>query len=192
MKSLKLNFLGKVIRNAIVVVFTLYFTQFGMIALQNQSPMLLGEVIQELSFIQTESTNSSNEPVMRSVFAKSNVATCTFWNFEGLWGRCANAFIDVLDYSPSDHASVLHRASVIADVLSRPCETLASFKIKNASRLKSELGCGSSWRPFRIVISLSAVKRREGPLYGKAQNQYFWNVETVQPDFLLVQRRGEL
>lgn len=100
-KTLKPSPLGKTLRLVFAVVFGLYVAQFWSYGFQ-QTPGILGETIQEISFIQTDRTNSPNEPIMRSIIAIGNNRVCDFWNFEAFWGRCVLVSIDVLDYDPPD------------------------------------------------------------------------------------------
>jgi hypothetical protein len=179
------------IRIAVAALFVLYVVQFCSFGFQ-ETPGILGETVQEISFVQTDRTNSSNEPIMRSIIAIGNNRACDFWNFEAFWGRCVAVSIDVLDYDSSKHASILQRGSVIAEALSRPCETVDTLGMADASRLKNNLGCKTSWRPFKVIVRLSSVQRRARSLYGNYQYKYFWNVDRVQSSFLYIIRRGQL
>ena len=166
----------------IALVVAAYAAQFGVMLVTGSGkggPGNLGYALLTVSE-QVLERHRIAEPMRMTIFGAYGASTqCRFWTFEETWGRCATVVLGVLeDERGFDEPEIMRRAHRLLEEVAHPCGKLSEGTPYKAEK-ELAMGCGSSWRPFRVAVRVRLVKPRPNGIHD-ASDPKLWNVVTVK------------
>lgn len=164
----------------LTILILAYSVQFMWLALwfKGQSPM--GSALETIAH-ETLRRQYDGLPQMRVVGAGADPALCSFWNFEGVWGRCLTLAVDVLGYESdyqTEHPRIVAKAvEKLAERVRRPCDLLVSLGLPDQIQLARDLKCSSPLKRFRLQIFVYSVIVKDPDVPGPMGKPHRWQID---------------
>jgi hypothetical protein len=171
----------------IAFIFSLYAYQF-IVSSMDKGPMRLGGALRMLGFHAAERLNTE-EPRIKVVRAWGEAFRCDAWNFEETWGRCANIWVEVKDYDPTQRAAVERRIFMLAKQLSEPCKLNEELALEHKERISEFLECNSNWKPFRITMKVRSVKLLSDKI--NPADPFMWKSQDLG-EIMIIKMKGNI